>query len=175
MVMQKGSKQLHNFKLYTFLRIFKLTSDNLVISSQHSGSFPGNETWPICFITLWLCPTIQTMQHNNNKFHYYTGVDTVKLRCFVISNGEFTWHWKRYQWFYIKWKNIKNGKIVKTTKADIIDECPPERAKHIALSSLLIWIQKTTAKRGIISTFLFMIQKTLILMLLVLFVTTVKH
>jgi len=39
MVMQKGSKQLYNFKLYKFLRIFKITSEYLFISSQHSGSF----------------------------------------------------------------------------------------------------------------------------------------
>jgi hypothetical protein len=33
MVMQKESKQLYNFILYTFLRIFNFTSDNLVIFS----------------------------------------------------------------------------------------------------------------------------------------------
>jgi hypothetical protein len=44
MVMQKGSKQLYNIKLYTFLGILKFTSDNVVSSSHQSGSFPGNET-----------------------------------------------------------------------------------------------------------------------------------
>jgi len=87
MVMQKGSKQLYNFKLYTFLRIFNVTADNLVISSHHSRSFPGNETWPVCFITLWLCPAIQAMPHNNNKIPLLHRWRYFQLSCFVISKA----------------------------------------------------------------------------------------
>jgi hypothetical protein len=118
MVMPKGSKQLYNFKLYTFLRIFNFTSDNLIISSQHSGSFPGNETWPICFIALRLCPTIQAMPHNNNKIPLLRRrrYPLIKLFYYIYQRANLRDTERGIsQWLCMKWKNIKNGKIVKAT------------------------------------------------------------